>query len=114
MNKLFVLIFLTVLGDSIASWQNQKMNFNIKPNGPLPTQQNLPMNGFTPRVSFNENFQVALSGIPYPECVNTERAAALLNPQSISQLFAAELQREEAKLKNEKDKNEQINHSRKI
>ena len=49
--------------------------------------------------------------IPFPQCVETEAASMLLQPDSINRLYLAKIQQEEGKLQQERNRNVNLPNS---
>jgi hypothetical protein len=75
-------------------------------------QQMLPMmqNTFQPDFDNGLQLQSAIR-IPFPQCLSTERAASILNPSTLLNLFQTKLQAEERKLRQERVRNDDLNNS---
>lgn len=56
-------------------------------------------------------FQSPSIGIPFPQCLSTQSASALLTPSTIFSIFQAKLQQEDAKLKQERVRNDGLRNS---
>ena len=52
--------------------------------------------------------------IPFPQCVQTEQATILFQPNSIEQAFLQKLQQEDGKLKQERTRNNNLRNSKSI
>ena len=72
----------------------------------IPLMQNTFSNGFNPEFQSPAVFR-----IPFPQCLSTERAADLLNANTIAGLFQVKLHDEELKLKQERIRNDNLNNS---
>jgi hypothetical protein len=84
----------------------QETIFTMSAERPINTMSSSPFL-LNKDMSFRTEFS-----IPFPQCVQTDAAAKILHPSSIQQLFQVKLQQEEAKLKQERTRNNNLRNSK--
>jgi peroxidase len=95
---LIIIIISTINGQWSDVPQQQRQFFSSFGN-------NFQADNLSP-VSFQPSF-----GIPFPQCLSTEAASALLTPSAILNIFQTKLQQENAKLKQERVRNDGLKNN---
>lgn len=70
----------------------------------------MPQNNFQTSIASGLRLQSDIR-IPFPQCLTTDRAASILNSETILNIFQIKLQEEDRKLKQERSRNDILNNS---